>query len=120
MSLRDLGLVALGGALGCVARYAVSTALPRLDFPWHTLLVNLTGSLALGFFFLDHGMEHNTRLLFAVGFFGGFTTLSTFSVETIDLARTGHQAAAVVNLLANALGGPLVALAGWRLAVLTA
>ncbi|HUR24918.1 MAG TPA: fluoride efflux transporter CrcB [Candidatus Thermoplasmatota archaeon] len=115
--VKDFALVALGGALGCVARFAVSTYMPRLEFPWHTLLVNLAGSFVLGFLFLDHGMEHNTRLLVAVGFLGGFTTLSTFSVETIDLAKTGRQGLALANLLANGLGGPLVAFAGWRLAV---
>lgn len=114
--VKDFALVALGGALGCLARFAVSTALPRVDFPWHTLAVNLAGSFALGFLFLDHGMEHNARLLVAVGFLGGFTTLSTFSVETIDLAKTGHQSLALLNLAANGLGGPAIAWLGWRLA----
>lgn len=115
---RDVALVAAGGALGCLARFGVSSALPRLAFPWHTLLVNLVGAFALGYFFLDHGMEHQARLAVAVGFLGGFTTLSTYSVETVALWREHHVALAVTNVVANGVGGPLMAVAGWRLAVL--
>lgn len=113
--LRDLLLVALGGALGAAARFGVSSALPRIDFPWHTLLVNLAGSFLLGYLFLDHGMEHGPRLLVAVGFLGAFTTLSTYSVETIDLVRTGRSGLAAANVALNGLGGPLLAWLGWRL-----
>ena len=116
---RDIALVGIGGALGALARFGVSSALPRLDFPWHTLAVNLAGSLVLGYLFLDYGMEHPARLAIAVGFLGAFTTLSTYSVETVDLWRTGHPGLAVVNGVANGLGGPFLALAGWRLSLLT-
>lgn len=61
-------------------------------------------------------MEHNARLLVAVGLLGGFTTLSTFSVETIDLAKAGHTGFAAGNIIANGLGGPLLALLGWKAA----
>lgn len=115
---RDVALVAVGGALGCLARFAVSSAWPRTGFPWHTLAVNLAGSFVLGALFLDHGMEHPARLAIAVGFLGGFTTLSTYSAETIDLWRSSHAGQAAANVLANGLGGPLLALAGWRAAVL--
>lgn len=118
MDLRALLLVAAGGALGAVARFAVSTALPRLDFPWHTLAVNLAGSFALGLLMLDHGMESGPRLFFAVGFLGAFTTLSTYSFETIDLWRSGHAGLASANAAANAVGGPFMAWLGWRLSVL--
>ncbi len=116
--LRDLLLVALGGALGAVARFAVSTWMPRMGFPWATLAVNLVGSFLLGFAFLDHGMDHGPRLLFAVGFLGAFTTLSTFSVETVELWHEGRVPLAFGNMLANGVGGPLMALAGWRLSTL--
>lgn len=114
--LRDLLLVALGGALGAVARFGVSSALPRIDFPWHTLLVNLVGSFLLGYLFLDHGMEHGPRLLVAVGFLGAFTTLSTYGVETVGLVREGQARLAAANAVLNGLGGPLAAWLGWRLA----
>jgi fluoride exporter len=117
---RDLALVAIGGALGALARFGVSSAMPRFGFPWHTLAVNLAGSLVLGYLFLDHGMEHPARLAVAVGFLGAFTTLSTYSAETVDLWRTGHVGLAVANAAANGVGGPLLTLAGWRIAVASA
>lgn len=112
---RDVGLVAMGGALGAVARFGVSTWMPRLDFPWHTLLVNLAGSLLIGAFLVESGMDHPWRLAVAVGFLGAFTTLSTYSVETLDLWRNGHTMLAVGNAVANGIGGPFAALVGWRL-----
>lgn len=114
---RDLALVALGGALGALARFGVSSAMPRFGFPWHTLVVNLVGSFVLGWLFLDHGMEHPARLAVAVGFLGAFTTLSTYSAETVGLWRSGHAGLAVANGIANGVGGPLLALVGWRFAV---
>ena len=109
---RGLLLVALGGALGAVLRFGVSTWLPRIAFPWATMVVNLVGSFVLGYLFLAHGMDHPLRLLVAVGFLGALTTLSTYSVETIELWREGRPAMAAVNVGLNGLGGPLMALLG--------
>lgn len=117
MDWRDVVFVAAGGALGSVARFAVSSWLPTRDLPWATLLVNLVGCLAIGALLLPSGMEHGARLFVAVGVLGGFTTLSTFSFEVVDLWRAGHAVVAGLYLVATALGGPLAALAGWRLAV---
>ena len=114
MLWKDIALVAAGGALGAVARFGVSTFAWRA-FPWPTLVVNLAGSFLLGYFMLEAGMEHAPRLWLAVGFLGAFTTLSTYSFETVDLWRTGHIGMAVANVAANGVGGPLVALLGWRL-----
>ncbi len=116
MDWKGLALVALGGALGCMARFGVSSALATKGFPWATMAVNLLGSLLIGYLLLDHGMEHSARLFAVVGFLGGFTTLSTYSAETVDLWRSSHIGMAVTNLVANALGGPLAALIGWKLA----
>lgn len=116
MDWRGLALVAIGGALGAAARYGVSSAIATKGFPWATLAVNLVGSLLIGYLLLDHGMEHGARLFAVVGFLGAFTTLSTFSAETVELVRAGHLALAAANLLANAVGGPLAAVLGWRLA----
>ncbi len=113
---RDLLFVALGGALGALARFGVATALPRLAFPWHTTTVNLAGSFLLGYLFLDHGMDHGPRLFIAVGFLGAFTTLSTYSVETIGLLQEDRHTLAAANVVINGLGGPFLAWLGWRLA----
>lgn len=116
MDWRGIALVALGGALGCVARYGLSAAIATKGFPWATLAVNLVGSLAIGYLVLDHGLDHDARLFAVVGFLGGFTTLSTFSAESIELVRSGHLALALGNVVANGVGGPLAAFVGWRLA----
>lgn len=110
---RDLLLVAAGGAIGALLRFAASTWIPRTGFPWATLLVNLVGSFLLGYLFLGHGMDHGPRLFFAVGLLGAFTTLSTFSVETVALLQERRPLMAAGNVTLNALGGPLLALAGW-------
>jgi fluoride exporter len=112
--IRDVLLVAAGGAVGSVLRFGVSTWLPTTGLPWATLAVNIVGSFALGALVLPSGADHSVRLLVGVGLLGGLTTMSAFSVETIDLLRSGHPGLAVGNLLANAAGGPLAALAGWK------
>ena len=120
MDWRGLALVALGGALGAAARYGTSLAFASVTkafpFPWATLAVNLLGSLLIGALLLDHGMEHAPRLFVVVGILGGFTTMSTYSFESVDLWRTSHVGMAVANVLANGVGGPLCALLGWKLA----
>ena len=75
---------------------------------------SLLGSFLLGAFFLDAG-EGDARFFAAVGFLGAFTTLSTYSLETVQLWRAGSTGVAAANAAANALGGPLMALAGWKL-----
>lgn len=107
--------MALGGALGAMARFGVSTLLPRIAFPWHTLLVNWLGSFILGALFLPAGMDHSWRLFVAVGFLGAFTTLSTYSVETVGLFQEDRAGLGLANAVANGLGGPLWAWVGWRL-----
>ncbi len=86
-------LVALGGAVGSVARYGVGFAAARwlgLAFPWGTLAVNIVGGLAMGFLAARVGPEQESaRLLLGVGLLGGFTTFSAFSLETVRLME--HQ-----------------------------
>lgn len=87
--MMQLLLVALGGAIGSVARYGVGFAGARvlgLAFPWGTLAVNVIGGLAIGLLSARLGPEQeNARLLLGVGVLGGFTTFSTFSLETVRL-----------------------------------
>jgi CrcB protein len=100
--------IALGGALGSVARYWVSTMVGQRwgeAFPLGTLLVNITGSLAIGFIATWTDPEgrmmespHFRRFLM-VGICGGYTTFSSFSLQTLNLVREGQWAGAGLNAL---------------------
>lgn len=115
MNWEDLSTVAylaLGGAVGTVLRYGVSRLFDSSQFPWGTFVVNFLGSfmLALLFFQLLNGPGISTavRLFLFVGVFGAFTTMSTFTVDTVSLFVNGELGLATINVLLNAflcLGG---------------
>ncbi|HTZ22057.1 MAG TPA: fluoride efflux transporter CrcB [Opitutaceae bacterium] len=102
-------LIALGGALGSVARYwlngLVSAAPAAATFPWGTFLINVTGSFVIGFFNTLTGpdgrwfVSAESRQFFMVGFCGGYTTFSSFSLQTLNLARDGEMLQAGANIL---------------------
>ena len=104
--------VAVGGGLGAMARYALGALIAgrtESAFPWHTLLINVTGSLAIGALLpllVDRPqIDPAWRLFLVIGFLGGYTTFSTYSIELVSLARSGHWTAAVGYFVAsNALG----------------
>lgn len=107
--------VAVGGALGTLARYALGRALvtPANGFPWSTWLVNVSGSLLVGLA-LTLAVERfagnpHLRPLLVIGFCGGFTTFSTMVVEVIQLGRHHRPAIAVVYLISSLLAGLLAA-----------
>jgi CrcB protein len=101
-------LIAIGAVLGANARYWLGLwAADRfgVTFPYGTLLVNVTGCFLLGFLAtLTTGrfvISPEVRLLIAVGFFGSFTTFSSFAVETMALAQGGAFWRSLLNVLAN-------------------
>ena len=110
-------LIAVGGSLGCVARYGASTlvykSIPGV-FPWGTLFVNLTGSFLIGVLtemFETALIPSEWRSLLTIGFIGGYTTFSTYALETLNLIREGEIQLATLNLLASTfLGIAFVAL----------
>lgn len=120
--------VAAGGALGAVARFALTLVLLRHGpaLPLGTLLSNLLGCLVMGFvlqWFAESDWLAGTavanehyRLLFAVGFCGSFTTLSALVYEMATLAGIGQAIAAAAYLLASVAGGLLCFFAGIGLA----
>jgi fluoride exporter len=109
---------ALGGALGALARWAVGEALPSPagSWPTATLLVNLTGCLLIGVLLavlLARAPTHPwLRPFLATGVLGGYTTYSTFAVDTVHLAEAGAWAAAVGYVLVSVAGGVLAVAAG--------
>ena len=100
-------LLALGGAFGTLARFGCGLAAAPIsqDLPWGTVLINIAGSFLIGFFgtlTLAHGrfpVSENVRLFVMVGFCGGFTTFSSFSLQTLDLLRGGSASRAMLNIL---------------------
>jgi CrcB protein len=97
-------LVGIGGALGSIARYLSGVAVGRVwpsSFPLATMLINITGSLIMGLFIgwlarTTPAWQADARLFFAVGVLGGFTTLSSFSLDTVVLLERGEVAQAAV------------------------
>lgn len=114
--LRLVLWVATGGALGSVLRYAVSGWLDRATFPWGTFVVNLSGTALLAVIFFAalargaFGPELRTFLF--IGIFGGYTTFSTFGLETVNLLRDGSPTLAALNIGLNAGGCLLGAVGG--------
>ncbi|MGI9196942.1 MAG: fluoride efflux transporter FluC [Candidatus Nanopelagicales bacterium] len=93
--MTGLALIAVGGALGAMGRYLLS--LWRTPgFPYGILMANVVGSLLLGI--LVAGAPRASFLLVGVGFCGALTTFSTFSLDTLVLAREGRRTAAVANV----------------------
>lgn len=99
-------LIALGGALGSVTRFWLSSAIGNsfsATFPWGTLIVNVTGSFLIGFFFTltEPGgrvfASSHTRQFLMTGVLGGYTTFSSFSLQTLNLAREGEWLQAGAN-----------------------
>ena len=99
--------IALGGALGSVARYwvAVLAAPASRNLPWGTIGINVVGSFAIAFFGTltaadgRHPLPDTARLFFMVGVCGGFTTFSSFSLQTLDLLRGGAPGRALANIV---------------------
>ena len=111
--------IGLFGAFGCVARYLVSGwvySATGSALPYGTLVVNLSGSFLLGL--IMEASQHSTmfspelRIGITVGLMGGFTTFSTFSLETVRLLEEGSFGSAGANILLNVLVCILAALLG--------
>ena len=114
--------IAVGGALGTLARYGVERAVvPAPDgLPWATLTVNVIGSFLLGavvIFVVERWpRDRYLRPLVAVGFCGGFTTFSTLAVEVDQRVQHGHGPIAAVYLIVTLVAGSGAALAGMTMA----
>ena len=112
--------VAVGGALGAMARYGVSSIIfnpSSQKFPWATMSVNVLGSFVMGLLFViiveKGALPTEMRSLLMIGFLGAFTTFSTFSLDALGLWQNGHLLLALVY----ALGTVVLCLAAISIAV---
>ena len=119
--------VIIGSALGGMARYGVSGAVARRigeTFPWGTLTVNVSGSFVIGLFAAlvaaggALGGERMVGALVMTGVCGGYTTFSSFSLQTLNLARDGEWPRALANIVASAALCLLAVWAGFALGAL--
>lgn len=117
MDAKVLLYVAVGGALGAVLRYLIGNWLSTEQMPWGTLTVNLVGSLLLGALMgaaaSNEAISKEMVMFLGVGVLGAFTTLSTFSVDTINLWKDGRISTALLYAISTSVLGPLLALLGW-------
>ena len=105
-AVKQIAVIALGGSVGALLRYWVSTgfhAIVGRDFPYGTLLVNVSGCLAMGVLYavlverLALGVEWRAAIL--IGVLGAYTTFSTFAFETFALFEDGEQLKALLNVI---------------------
>jgi CrcB protein len=117
-----VAVLSAGGALGVNARYWLGVWVSRwagARFPWATVLINVSGSFAIGFLTvaLAAWLPHPHARLFAlVGFLGGYTTFSTFSFESLTLWERGEPGLALGNMVGSVVAGFAAAALGAGLA----
>ncbi len=110
--------IALGGAIGAVARWVISSGMQRvtgvLGFPVGTFTVNMLGCLAIGFCYVyfEHRGTAVQRNFITVGVLGALTTFSTYSIESIALMQRGMYSYAVFNLVLSVVLGLAAAILG--------
>lgn len=109
MIWKQLFGVAIGGAIGSLARYTTALFMVQTnDFPFATLAVNLIGSFLLPFINFSKpfkSLSPTVKVAFSTGFIGSFTTFSTFSVESIHLIQIQAFSTAFIYILITLLGG---------------
>ena len=119
MNIYSIAAVALGGALGAAARYMLTLIPFKCELPLATLIANLIGALAIGFIagaVSVRGGNKNFVLFCKTGICGGFTTFSTFSLESVGLIEGGKYGIAAVYIAVSLFGCLLGVFAGSSLA----
>lgn len=112
-------IIGLGGFVGSTGRYIISKLIQENAssvFPWATLLINLVGSFLIGVLFTlafkENLISENWRDFLIIGFCGGFTTFSTFSLENYNLYNTGNYLPLIFYSSISVIGGFIMVLLG--------
>ena len=114
--LQQIGLVALGGSIGASLRYAIGSWITYDSFPIATISVNVIGSFILGIIALSVSqslISTELALFLGVGIIGSFTTMSAFSVETIEMLQDGNTSSAGIYIILTFTLCPVLAWLGW-------
>ena len=108
-------LVGVAGLLGVLARYGISSAFHGDALPWATVGINVVGSFLLGLLVVNHSLGEEARTALGVGFLGGFTTFSTFTVQAFLNVEAGEPGKALAYVAASLVLGFAAAAAGYYL-----
>ena len=104
-------MIALGGAMGAIARYQLATFIQNripVGFPWGTFIVNISGCLVMGVvttLLADRLVHPNWRFLIPIGFIGAYTTFSTFELETFRAVTDGAWLVGGLNVVGSVVAG---------------
>ncbi len=118
--LRNILVVAFGGAVGSIARYATSLLITTKKFPLNTFTVNIIGSFLIGILMGYAAKQINAQtwqLLMVTGFCGGFTTFSAFSWDVVTMLQQQRYTTALLYIFATLIIGVLFTFIGFRIAV---
>lgn len=111
--------VAAGGAIGAVLRFSVYKMVDT-EFPWATFIVNIVGCIVASFLMFRYGIDMGStaKTFLFVGLFGAFTTMSTFSMDTVNLLVDGSYWSAAGNIVLNSIVCVIGAVCGRCLALM--
>lgn len=121
MNMKAIILVAVGGAIGSLMRYGAAVWMREwssVGFPWHTFTVNIIGCLLIGMLFswsFQPSFREEIRWFLMIGIMGGFTTFSSFGLETFDLIKQQKTALAMLYVISTNLLGILAVYGGYTL-----
>lgn len=110
--------VALGGAAGSLLRYGMQKLLPAQSFPYGTFAANMAGCLLIGILWAlwqKGALNNDARILLMTGLCGGFTTFSTFTLDSIQLLQSGRLCSFILYITASVALGLLATFCGFKL-----